>query len=260
MRPSTVTSPSNPMHILGILLWSSVVLGCSMAPQPRLESYLGPFPKEKPVSGPVVPAGHTLAAGLVVINDTGDPESAPALSPQAIAFLTDRVRQQLEQSLPVQVVKVLSPAGITPEPNPSQFVRLGQHEGVAYLVLAIFSSAEREVAAKLPLTGDPEQGGGRPLVTGYEALNFALAELALIDAKTGMPMVQAQGRAWSRLNRLYVPIKSNAYPVIHRSLRVAPIYPKEENAKDVLRSIAGDEALEQALMHLQEAWRVKPAA
>ncbi len=258
MRPSDFTS--RPMRFFWILLSSSLVLGCSMAPQPRLESYLGPFPQEKQVSGPVVPSGHTLAAGLVVINDTGDPESAPALSPQALAFLTDRVRQQIEHSVPVQVVKVLSPVGVAPEPNTSQFVRLGQQEGVEYLVLAIFSSAEREVAAKLPLTGDPEQGGGRPFVTGYEALNFALAELALIDAKTGLPMVQAQGRAWSRLNRLYVPIKSNAYPVIHRSLRVAPIYPKEENAKDVLRSIAGDEALEQALMHLQEAWRVKPAA
>ena len=58
----------------------------------------------------------------------------------------------------------------------------------------------------------------------------------------------------SDLNRLYVPKISNAYPVIHRSLRVAPIYPPETEAKDVLRSLAADEALEQAASKLHEAW------
>jgi hypothetical protein len=54
---------------------------------------------------------------------------------------------------------------------------------------------------------------------------------------------------------LNVPINSNAYPVIHRSLRVAPIFPPEKDAKDILRSIAGDEALEQAVSKLEQAWK-----
>jgi hypothetical protein len=81
-----------------------------------------------------------------------------------------------------------------------------------------------------------------------------LVELALMDVAPGQLVARADGRAWSQLLRLDVPIESNVYPVIHRSLRAAPIYPPEEQAKDVLRSIAGDEALEQAVMHLQQSW------
>jgi len=122
------------------------------------------------------------------------------------------------------------------------------------VLVALFSSEESEVPTYLGVTGDPEQGGGRPGVPGYEAVNYALAELALIDAVSGQVVARSEGRVWVRLNRLNVPIKSNAYPVIHRSLRVAPIYPPEADAKDILRSIAGDEALEQAVAKLQEAW------
>ena len=121
-------------------------------------------------------------------------------------------------------------------------------------MVAVFSSAESEVFAYLPLTGDPEQGGTRPLVPGFEAHNYALAELALVRIDNGTTLHRSDGRAWARLNRLNTPLDSNAYPVIHRSGRVAPIYPTEENAKDILRSIAGDEALEQAVMHMQESW------
>jgi hypothetical protein len=105
------------------------------------------------------------------------------------------------------------------------------------------------------LDGAPEQGGSRPQVSGFETNNYALAELALLEVQTGRVVAKAEGQAWSTLNHLYAPVKSNSYPVIHRSLRIAPIYPKEENAKEVLRSIAGDEALEQAVLDLQRQWK-----
>jgi hypothetical protein len=123
----------------------------------------------------------------------------------------------------------------------------------------MFSSAELKVPTYLGLGGSPEQGGGRPNVPGFEANNYALVELALMDVAPGQFVARADGRAWSQLLRLYVPIKSNVYPVIHRSLRTAPIYPPEDQAKDILRSIAGDEALEQAVLHLQESWAKRSA-
>jgi len=132
--------------------------------------------------------------------------------------------------------------------------RLAQEQGLSYLLVALFSSEESEVPAYLSIMGDPEQAGGVGNVLGFEAQNYALAELALIDATSAQVIARSEGRAWSRLNRLNVPVQSNAYPVIHRSQRTAPIYPPEDQAKDVLRSIAGDEALEQAVAKLEQAW------
>jgi hypothetical protein len=123
------------------------------------------------------------------------------------------------------------------------------------VLIALFSSAESEVPVYLPLDGAPEQGGARPQVSGFETNNYALAELALLEVQTGRVVAKAEGRAWTQLNHLYAPVESNSYPVIHRSQRIAPIYPKEANAKEVLRSVAGDEALEQAIFDLQKQWQ-----
>ena len=172
-----------------------------------------------------------------------------------MAFLTDAVRQRVEQDLPLRIIKVLPPADLAPVGDPQPVLRHAKSLGLPYLLLAIFSSAESEIPVSLPLDGAPEQGGARPRVQGFEAINYALAELALLDTQTGQVVGTADGRAWSQLNRLYAPVKSNSYPVIHRSLRIAPIYPREDNAKEVLRSVAGDEALEQAVYHLSRQWR-----
>ncbi|MEQ1796164.1 MAG: hypothetical protein ABL970_18475 [Nitrospira sp.] len=231
--------------------------GCAQRPLPLMESYLG---------GSEGPGGRDVAAvqperaagpfnvGLVLINDTKAQGSAPALSEKGKAFLADRVRERVQSMTAIHVQAVL-PSGIGAQPQGQDaLAKMARESGQPYLLVALFSSAESEVPTYLPLTGDPEQGGSRPAIPGYEAVNYALAELALIDAATGRVVARSDGRAWTRLNRLNVPMQSNAYPVIHRSLRPAPIYPPEADAKDIMRSMAGDEALEQAVVRLQEAW------
>ena len=244
-----------------MLLLTGLVAGCAMKPAARMDAYVGPTTQQeqamaaeslKALPGP-------LEVGVLVINDTSAQGSAPALSDKGREFLTDKVRQRIEEKLPLRLVKVLPATDLASRQDPQLLARLAQEQGVGYLLLAIFSSAESEIPLFLPLDGAPEQGGSRAKVSGFEAINYALAELALLDVKTGQVMLRADGRAWSKLNRLYVPVLSNSYPVIHRSLRIAPIYPKEENAKDMLRGIAGDEALEQAVFHLEMAWP-KPSA
>jgi len=192
--------------------------------------------------------------GLLLVNDASFLRSAPALSQKAKAFLADQVKQRIPMATPIQIVKVLTPPDSPQDHDIIALAGLARKQGLSYVLLALFSSEESEVYALLPFGGDPQQGGGRPYVPGFETDNFALVELALISSADGEVVARSHGRAWSRLNRLNVPVKSNAYPVIHRSLRVAPIYPPEKDAKDILRSIAGDEALEQAVMHLEEAW------
>lgn len=241
---------------VALLLQVLLLVGCSQKPIARMDSYLG-LPTQGATGS--TSASGPFDVGLLVINDSSAQDSAPALSDKARAFLTDQVKRRVEPTLPIHIVTVLAGTeGAVPH-DPQQLRQLAQGQAVPYLLLALFSSAESEVPTYLGLNGSPEQGGGRPNVPGFEANNYALAELALVDVATGQLVARAEGRAWSQLLRLYVPIKSNVYPVIHRSLRTAPIYPPEDQAKDVLRSIAGDEALEQAVMHLQELWAKRSA-
>lgn len=233
-----------------------VLTGCSQKPPARMDAYLGVAGHDKGgapfVQAPMATA--PLNVGLLLINDTSEKGLAPALSDQAKAFLTDQVRRRVEAATPIRVATVLTVADQSQPQNKQAMVQLAQEQAVSHVLVALFSSMESEVPAYLSITGDPEQGGGRGNVLGIETINYALAELALIDASSARVIARSDGRAWTRLNQLNVPIKSNAYPVIHRSLRNAPIYPPEGQEKDVLRSIAGDEALEQAVAKLGKAW------
>jgi len=252
MRPLTLLSA----FLAGVVL----SVGCSAKPPARIEAYLGPeVERMQATQGDLRALGDAqLQAGLLLINDTSYAESAPALSERGLAFLSDAVRRRIEDKTPIRIAKVLPSAALTPESAQQTVTSLGRAQEVSYVLVVIFSSMESEIPLMLPLGGDPEQGGGRPRVSGFETNNYALAELALLETGSGKVVARTDGRAWSRLNRLYVPVTSNAYPVIHRSLRVAPIYPREEDAKDILRSIAGDEALEQAVYKWELSWS-KPA-
>lgn len=243
------------------LVMACLLVACTIKPVSRMDAYLGTEPEGTKVylEELLLQAGAPLEAGLFVVNDTSDRDSAPALTEQGRAFLRDQVKQRVHEGLPIQIIKDLSPPLVVNGQAPPEAVRIAREQGMSYVLLAVFSNAESEVPMRLPLDGDPEQGGGgRATTHGFEMRTNGLAELALIETGTGRVVARSEGRAWTKLNRLFMPIQANVYPVIRRSLRVAPIYPKEENAKDITRSLAGDEALEQAVMHLQKIWR-RPA-
>ncbi len=244
------------LFVVAALLGPVLLSGCSQKPLARMDNYLGSAGQKDAGAVYVQPTGSPgpVEAGLLLINDTTAEGSAPAFSDATKAFLTDQVRRRAETSIPVRIVKVVSLDNSTQPRDHQALVKIARDQGLSNLLVALFSSAESEVPMMLPFTADPEQGGGRPRALGFEAVNYALAELALIETSGGQVVARSNGRAWSRLNRLNVPVKSNGYPVIHRSLRVAPIYPTEVEAKDVLRSVAGDEALEQAIYKLEQSW------
>ena len=63
------------------------------------------------------------------------------------------------------------------------------------------------------------------------------------------------GQAWATLERLAVPLESNVYPVVRRAQTQPPIYPKSESdAFETLRWVSGQDAIAQAVMHLEEEW------
>jgi hypothetical protein len=242
---------TGPRRLVGAVALFVLVAACTVAPPMRMDSYLGPdvatgktgvteHRRLSPIPGDV---------GLLVINDTTSPGSAPALSQEAFSFLVERITQQVGRNLPLKVTKVFLPDGVSPTGGRQALLRLTAQEAIEYLVVAVVSSAESESPVQLSL-GGPESVS----VSGTQIKNFALVELALVEGKTSEVLVRSHGRAWASLDRLAASGRSHQYPVIRRSSRMAPIFPKAEQAPDLLRALAGDEALEQAVMHFEEAW------
>ncbi len=237
--------------LIGAAAFSFMIAACSLAPPLRMDSYLGP----DVATGTTGVTDHRKLSpiprevGLLVINDTAIPGSAPALSQEAFSFLVERITQQVGRNLPVNVTKVFSPGGLGPTGGKEALLRLTEQEGIEYLVVAVLSSAESEAPVQLSL-GGPESVS----VPGTQNKNFALVEVALVEGKTGSVLIRAHGRAWASLDRLAASGRSHYYPVIRRSSRMAPIFPKADQAPDLLRALAGEEALEQAMLHFEEAW------
>ena len=244
--------PGLLLTILGILFL--VFAGCGEWPQARLDAYLGQQPAVD--SSRLAGLPGVVQAGLVVFNDTTASDSAPKLSEASLTSLTEHVRQQLMHDVPLEVVNIVH----TPNPgaSPPEFTSVLQwarDQHVDYLVMVILSSSEIEVPERLPWRGSTLGAIGRGLLLGYRAENLALAELALIDARTGHVLARVEGNAWASLERLDVPLESNVYPVVRRNLEDPAIYPeKEEDAHDVMRAVAGGDAVNQAVMRLKEAW------
>lgn len=240
--------------ILGISLLGLVFAGCGEWPQARLDTFLGPQPENGRFAVAELPKGP-IHAGLWVLNDTGAPGSAPKLSETAFADLTEHVRRQLLHAVPIKVRVVRSSDPGSLPPDFATVLHWGQEQRVDYLVMAVLSSTEIEVPERFPWRGSTLGAIARGLQFGYRAENLALAELALVDGRTGRVLARVEGNAWASLDRLDPPIKSNEYPVVRRNLEDPPIYPeKEADAHDVMRAVAAGDAIDQAVLHLKEAW------
>ena len=238
-----------------------LVLGnaCSFENSPkRLPAYLTPFS----AAGDVATTSHSLPQGdvtgaLVVVNDSGFEKSAPGLQPGTLQHLGEYLQEDIHKQLPIQLSSVVYPEGLQPNGSADQFIQLAKEQGVPYLLLAVLSSSEWEVPDRLPLGGFTQgtglRGGG---LVGYRAENYARVELALLDGQTGRSIVTTDGQAWATLERLAVPLESNVYPVVRRAQTQPPIYPKSEaDAFETLRWVSGQDAIAQAVMHLEEEWK-----
>ncbi len=236
--------------------------GCASDPPPRLAAYLGP-PSQAEEGRPEA-AGARLAEGvelgLVVINDTLAPGSAPALSDEMLDELVRMLRNRLAQRIPaMKVATVLRPASVAPKGDPLSFTEMARSGGLDYLLVAIFSSSEMEAPAYLPLGGIRDGVGDRSVRPGYEVQNYARLELALLDGTSGQVILRTDGLAYATLYLLDISLLTNTYPVVFRDQLSNPIYPQESVAYDVLRGVASDEAIKQAVMRLDIAWKQRVA-
>lgn len=237
-----------------VLVMAIMGAGCGSGPTPRMSSYVGGEVKKDQGSRIDRQAGPLAPAGLLVINDTLAPDSAPPLSQDQLQALTEWLRGRINQDFPISIEQVLSVDAVQPTGTVDHIAELGNAQELRYVVLAVLSSSESEVPERFLLGGVTQGGGGRGQVVGYHVENYALAEIAILDVERRQVLLQVTGQDWASLDRLKVPLASNVFPVIHRAQQTAPIYPSEEEAYDVLRGVAAGEALAQALMHMKEAW------
>ena len=244
--------------------FSLFLFGCSSETTPKRLSLYLPAPSvavQAPGHGSVF-SRVPIQAVLVILNDTGFQRSAPGLRTGTLQHLGERLKGELETQLPLQISSVIYPEPIALNGSAPSFSAMAKEQGVPYILVAVLSSSEVEVFERLPLQGTQQGGGLRSMgLPGYRAENYARMELAMVDGQTGQAVVTTDGQAWAVLERLEVPLASNVYPVVRRGQTQPPIYPNnEEDAYETLRWVSGQDALAQAVMHLEAVWRKGRAA
>ena len=198
-----------------------------------------------------------IKAGLLVVNDTTLPRFRTPASPiRGIEVFTQRLEAALKRTVSCFDRKSDSLHRLETRSEFSTVYQYCQKRKISTMsCLRCYQVLKLKYQIGCPFQGDQfGGGGGRGRLLGFRAENYALVELALVDGKTGHPIVHANGSAWSVLERLNVPIESNVYPVVRRDLTQPPIYPSSETAYETLRVVSADDAMKQALMHLEEVW------
>ncbi len=246
------------LMVVGLVLLV-MVSACSFENSPkRLPAYLTPLSADENVAATshFLPTENVTGA-LVVINDTGFEKSAPSLQMETRQSLGGYLQAEIHKQLSLQLSSVVYPESLQPNGSVDQFIQLAKDQGVPYLLLAVLSSTEWEVPDRLPLNGFQQPTGLRSGgLVGYRAENYSRMELAFLDGKTGRPIVMTDGQAWATLERLAVPLESNVYPVVRREQSQPPIYPNSDaDAFETLRWVSGQDAIAQAVMHLEEIWK-----
>jgi hypothetical protein len=192
-----------------------------------------------------------LRAGLIVISDTTAPEAAPALPDEAANRVGESLQQEINQFLPsVKIEKIIPTEGIAPG-DTDKIRELGIKNGVDYLAVAVLSSTEQEYPMTLFL------GWTSHAQPGYRRDNWSLAELAVIEARTGRAVVRAEGRGMATLDRPSAPGINQWYPVVYLrpqdpDRRWWP--PTYAGAPNTLRVIAMNQAVKRLIINLQDAW------
>jgi hypothetical protein len=237
-----------------VLFSLAVFVGCaSTVPPSRIGDYVTKDAKVPTNSVIAMPDQRPVQAGLLVIADKTHPRSAPVLPDEAMAHFREELRQELDHGLPFTVKDLIQPDGITPSRTGgdlTQFRELGKKHDVEYLALVVVSSTEVEYPTDLNLGGATE---GTP---GLARDNWALAEFALVDLKTGRTMMQAEGRGWATLLRTYAPLMSSRYPVVYIEPNSQRVYwpPTWEGAPDTLRVASYNLAGKNLVNKISRVW------
>jgi hypothetical protein len=239
------------------LMAGSCVLAACMAevPPSRIADYMGAPGKGVPDMAPP----QAIQAGLVVIPDASAPDASPALPDEALQRMAESLSQEISQSLPIRITKIISPEGLRPivGGDPDQFAEFGRKHGVDYLVVVVASSTEQEYPMMVFL------GWTAHSQPGLRRDNWSLLEAAVVDVKAAQSLTRAEGRGWATLDRPMAPGINQWYPVVWlRPMEPSRRYwpPTFEGAPNTLRVIAMEDASKRLILNLRKAWGEKRQA
>jgi hypothetical protein len=238
---------------LSILSASLLVCACASAiPPSRITDYV-PVSQEATSQSLLAANQRPLEAGLVLISDTSAPDAAPNLPDEALARLGEELRQEISRVLPVTIKQVIPSDGIRPlDGNRAQLADLATRHNLDYLAVVVVSSTEQEYPMALFL------GWTTHMQPGYRRDNWSLLEFALLDAKDGKVLMQAEGRGWATLDRPTAPGINQWYPVVYLrpqepERRFWP--PTYEGAPNTLRVVSFNQAAKRLTAKLQHEWK-----
>jgi len=221
---------------LMVLVCVSLVAGCQQSQVQRLPAYLGSVPAIN-TSEPQIPESLPSAlntVGVLLVTDASFPNAAPTLSPEMVTILENRVVQKMDEFFGIPSVPVRPEEPLTPMADIGPFIQLAKAHGHDFMLVAVVSSMEGESHIELGAEGMMTR------MPGVSIDNHALAELALLHADSGKVALHATGTGSSNMEQLVAPIGEN--------------YPRKEDARDILRGNAAQEALDHALFALQRHW------
>ncbi|MDR4500299.1 MAG: hypothetical protein MRJ96_02435 [Nitrospirales bacterium] len=205
------------------------------SPVPRLSAVLE-LPAAVPTNASRQPDhwAKIQTLGVATLSDATGPHAAPVISPAFLSRLTQRAKVNLEEQCSVPNVRIMSVSGTEPHTG-STLIQQAKHSGLEFFLLVLFSSTEVNRSATF---GESRMMTQMP---GTTTDNHALVELALVDVAQGMIVQEASAVARESMDRLQVPLGEKQ--------------PTLDEALDILRANAGQQALDKALSTLTDGCR-----
>lgn len=191
-----------------------------------------------------------LQVGLALVPAAAKSDPPTTLSKDSMARFTARTKFELENKIPLDIQEVVRLETLQQGKSVEQLKGLGKDEKFEFVILILTSSEEVKTPAYLDASS-PDVG----ILPGNEIQNYALVEVALVDLQSGKSLIQAHGRSYALLEQLDVPLVSNRYPLVKGSALTNRYYPTDDMALEVLRTVALEEALNQAIMQFDIEWR-----
>ncbi len=189
-----------------------------------------------------------LPAGMVIVMSSDHSRTTQALTDNSWLQFAARVKQDVQNQIPLSVEEVIRLEDI---PSGENFSRLdGLRASKDLDVVLVLLSANQEITGPAHLDLLPEVSA----LNGQQTENHATVELGLLDIKSGKLLLRALGRSHATLEQLDFPLASNRYPRVRGSVMTSAIYPEEGRALETVRMIALHEALDQAVMKLAQQW------
>ncbi len=228
-------NPKITSGVLTLLVYTFLLAGCQTQ-APRLPAYLGQVEGLHDVQNPPpqsLPSAINQV-GVLILTDSSFPNSALPLSPDMLAILENRLVKKMDEFFGLQVIPIRPEQPLQPTGNVGPFTHLTKIHKLDFMLLVVLSSTEEESHIEI---------GEATMMTrmsGVSIDNEALAELAVLDADSGKIALHATGHGASSMEQLAAPIGED--------------YPRKEDARDILRANAAQQALDQALLALQRQW------